>query len=204
MFKRNKLVKKLNKQLQTLEGKNGVNYLRALLIGELNRDTFSINEKEENERMAKILRNNDSISLNNYINTLSKQREDIYNQVINIYPMVIRNLISLLDETEHLAELHTRSALMGIVKEPSNIEEWKEVLNSPYKRLEHLYFSFPYELENIFGVFNESLLDDRIYQDIYAQGKMDSLISLITAPGDHQQFFKRELNYFIKTCDNVS
>lgn len=204
MFKRNKLVKKLNKQLQTLEGKNGINYLRALLIGELNKNTFSIKEKEENERMAKILRNNDSVSLNNYINTLSNKRKDIYHQVIIIYPMIIRNLISLLDETEHLAELHNRSIHMGVVKNPNNLEEWKQVLNSPYKRLEHLYFSFPYEVENIFSVFNESLLDDRIYNDIYAKGKMDSLISLIIAPGDHQQFFKRELNYFLTLCDKVS
>lgn len=201
---KSRTLKKLKKELTTLRGKNGVDYLRDLICGELERPTFSMEEKAINDKRAKILRNNENTALIHCLDRFSKQHKDTYRHVVTMYPMIAENLISLLDEAESIAELHGRSSLMGVVEQARSIEDWKHILSDQLSRIEHLYFSYPFEFENIFAVFGQSLMEDSIYYGIYRNGNMDSLVELISRPGDHQQFFKKELQYFMATCAHIS
>lgn len=177
----------------------GLCYMRDIFAEELSYNNHIV-DRQTALKQYRLLKNSGASGSALIISQISEQFPEVYNNVIDLYPMLIDSIISITNEAETLATVLADTQRFHPQNPVFSKQEWIEHLDSPKRRLDALLEAYPREITTIFQVFSGSQNMEYPSYDIVYKASFYEYLFLIAHRGDNQFPFINDMNKFLRTA----
>lgn len=199
-FKKNRIKNKLLQCSSEYVTHAGMYYMRDIFAEELQYNE-DIKDKELALKQYRLLKDSSARNTAIVISQISEQFPDIYNSVLDLYPIIIDNIVSITNEAENLSTMLANTQRFHPERPVFSKEEWMEQLASPKARLDALLEAYPRETTTIFQVFSGSQNMEYPSYDVVYRASFNEYMYLIAVRGDNQYPFINDMNKFLKAVE---
>lgn len=181
----------------------GLLYMRDIFVEELQYNNFIV-DKSLATKQYRFLRNSGASGSALIISQIYEQFPEIYNSVIDLYPILIQNIISITEEAEQLSTMLADTQRFHPKNPVFTQEQWMKELDSPKRRLDALLESYPREVTSIFQVFSGSHNMEYPSLGVVYHANFENYLMLIARRGDNQHRFITDMKKFMRTAEILS